>query len=234
MATKKKPGGSRSRKTAKKAKPRKNGATQQSRSRSRSRSASVGSRSSGGYKRASKPRAQNPSKGRKRSRGRYGRSQNPLSVRGFGAILKELGYAGGGAFAVSTLSQMVPIPVTSPLGILICQGILAWIVGWIGGKVFGKANESMIRVGGFAYAAGNFVTNQFPNLQQRILSLSPLNFARSAMVPAGAAQQAAIDVTGAPPMTDSIMSSDELSDISLAHPYLSDISAVQAGNFGYN
>lgn len=212
------------------------GATKKKSGRSRSRArnhASVGSGRSAGYKRVT-PKAKNPAKRKRgKSRSRFGRSRNPFSVSGLGEILKELGYAGGGAFGVSTLSQIVPIPVTSPVAILIVQGILSWIVGWLGGKLFGKKNEAMIRTGGFAFAAGNFVQNQFPGLQQKILSFSPIRAARSV----AGAPAAAIAAGEGAALTDRIMTTDELGDISVLqrgqYPYLSDISSVRPNQFAY-
>lgn len=191
------------------------------------------------YRYKAAPAAQNGRKGKGRGRGR-GRSRNGSnsflrnpSLKSAGAILKELGYAGAGAFGVSTLSQIIPFPVTSPVMILIVQGVLAWIVGWLGGKALGREQGTLMRLGGFAYAAGNFVNNQFPNLQAKILSFSPLRPAANAQLPPGAAQAAIATNGNGGDLSSAIMTSDQLSDISLAHPYMNDISAVQRGRFGY-
>ncbi len=208
------------------------------RSRSRSRnSANVGAKRSGGGQ--FRARSKNPATATKRN-GRPGRrrkttrSRNPFTLSGFGEILKDLGYAGGGAFGVSTISQIVPMPVTSPWMVGLVQVGLSWVVGKLGGWIFGAKNEVKIRNGGFAFTAGNFVQNQFPGFQQKILSFSPIRAARSV---AGAPAAALAAGDGPPPLQETIMTSDELNDITNVLPgrfgYMGDITVRQPGQYGY-
>jgi hypothetical protein len=119
------------------------------------------------------PGKRKSSRGRGRSRSRHVR-RNPGIFAGAQNLVGQLFFGGLGAFAASTASLLNPIAAASALVATIMDVGIALGVSWLGGKVFPKHRET-IRVGAFAFVAGNIVTRYAPNLQQSIVSLSPIN-----------------------------------------------------------
>lgn len=170
---------------------------------------------------AARPAKRNPRRG-----GGRGYFRNP-SARDAVAIVKQLGFGGLGAFAVSTVTQIVPITIESKVGIFISQLLYALGIGWGASKVMGKENGATVRIGAFAFVAGNAVQMWMPDLQQRILEYSPVRAAPGAR-PVVAAVPGAAVVTPTP--LDAT-----LSDVEEVFSYsgLGDVYEVNRGEFGY-
>jgi hypothetical protein len=96
----------------------------------------------------------------------------------------QLFFGGLGAFATSTASQLNPVQPASNLMASALDVLIALGVAWAGGKVFPKHRDT-IRIGAFAFVAGNIVTRYAPTLQQQIVSLSPVNRAAQQQLNAG-------------------------------------------------
>jgi hypothetical protein len=113
-------------------------------------------------------------RGARRSGARHYRP-NPSGIFGTAQnLVGQLFFGGLGAFATSTASQLNPVQPASNLWASCLDVLIALGVAWAGGKVFPKHRDT-IRIGAFAFVAGNIVTRYAPTLQQQIVSLSPIN-----------------------------------------------------------
>lgn len=112
-------------------------------------------------------------KSAKASRGRKHYRRNSGVVGSVSNLVGQLFFGGIGAFAASTASLLNPIQPASAVVATLLDLAIALGVAWAGGKVFPKHRDT-IRIGAFAFVAGNIVTRVAPNLQQQIVSLSPV------------------------------------------------------------
>lgn len=107
------------------------------------------------------------------SRGGRGYFRNP-NVKDAFNVVKQLGFGGLGAFAVSTVTQIVPIQIESRVGIFISQLLYAIGIGYGATRLLGREAGQTVRIGAFAFVAGNAVQMFMPNLQDKLLSYSPV------------------------------------------------------------
>jgi len=185
--------------------------------------------------------AMKANKSPKRRVAHYKKRHNPGTFAGAGDILRQLGYGGLGAFLVSTATQLVPFNLSSPIMVLLLQLGLSIGVGWLGKKVFGPSQGQIMRIGAFAFTAGNAVQNFLPSLQSTIVSLSPIKAAPRAALPVASGAGAAVPGTNGVELVSGL--DNVVSDIEQVYPgqfgyaggygYMGDVYEVQPGAFGY-
>jgi len=161
---------------------RKSGGKSAARSSNRAKPKARGRRRSAprGYEMSARPNG----RGRARKTGRRHYRPNPGILGQASSLVGQLFFGGLGAFATSTASQLNPVQPASNLMASALDVLIALGVAWAGGKVFPKHRDT-IRIGAFAFVAGNIVTRYAPTLQQQIVSLSPVNRAAQQQLTAG-------------------------------------------------
>jgi hypothetical protein len=193
-----------------------------SRGRGRGRGRASGERSNGTrtivkYVQAAPPAKSNGRgrRGRRRARSYF---NNP-NVSDVIKIAKQLGLGGAGAFLTSTINQISPVQIESKYGIAVLQLLYALGVGWVAEKVLGKDMGATVRIGAFAFVAGNMVQMFAPTLQQRLIDYSPLK-------PAATAQPQLPGGNVGTPLNTSLSDVEDIVG-------LGDVYDIPQGEFGY-